>query len=886
MNKKIILSSALATILITGCGTVNNDGVNGFTEDNLTTNISSDISIGEDLQSIDKRSFIVERGPVIGAVVMDNLGNQAKYNPDTYKYVFKKNPQYPITAKGGYIDINRNGKIEIGEVKLTKELKTNEGNTINIATSLLSNKKVNMNDIFAEVLNIDLASLKDKSTIEDPTIAAISDNIYPYLIDNNKNIEDLTKDDIYLLRFAINERLNGSENSFTLGYKEAREKDEFVIFENAALNSVNIHRLDNSDFINVKKDIEDTTLAKDNTIVDIKNDYSSLIAPDISNSNLDFYENINKDIITYKTIRKLQYDFNGENRDINKDYLSTKDIFINKYKIYNLSSNTIDFTNELIKRYKDILLNQSYDKDTTLKYLDLDIAKYKESNSLIPFDIVFLDSFENEINLIINAVYDYKETLSGVYSSKAIEIANNTRKDYNFDLKPTKKQYIDISRKAILEQFLLQNTQLTDNFKKQAEYIVALLSFMDLSQESNSMYNNVRDKINTTEQDFFYGIVSGDYSSSYESNATEERLISDLSYMKALKNKLIEAVDNTQNNVLSLDTEIKFDIATIDMNAKACSSKDLNGTLTNGYCYVDKTPETCLETTISLDINNTDTNETKKLYYSVYDNKSNDFSIYDCDSIVGPKEMSKNICDSIGGDLNTISNKCLLNSLPEDFCSDTAKQTDILYDKEGKPKSLYCSSVGLHKDNLTPISESSCNSINGLYLAEANVCSLENLPNGECSLGDNYFFRDNKSFDCFSIRESSKIAKDSINETDCSLLGGNIYHKPNNDLCLWKDSLPTNVCNVDSNLTYFINSSKDSIYSCDKADTERNLITTMDSDICSNSSDLVNGSMDSNGVCEYESKSPDICNNYEAYTIINKKPQEDTVILCSQIKEK
>lgn len=81
----------------------------------------------------------VERGPVFNAVVKDASGLNAKNIKGTNKYVFfTKNIKYPITASGGEIDANYDGKIDENDYPLTVELKSDKGLNITPLTTYLA----------------------------------------------------------------------------------------------------------------------------------------------------------------------------------------------------------------------------------------------------------------------------------------------------------------------------------------------------------------------------------------------------------------------------------------------------------------------------------------------------------------------------------------------------------------------------------------------------------------------------------------------------------------------------------------------------------------------------------------------------------------------------
>ncbi len=115
--KKIIPSAIVATLLLlSGCS------------DSDTSNETSS-----------SKTFSVERGPILGAVVLDADGQQATQDDNaTALYTFAESPTYPVTVYGGYIDVNANGVIDAGEVANTVTLKADSGEILTLLKSFLS----------------------------------------------------------------------------------------------------------------------------------------------------------------------------------------------------------------------------------------------------------------------------------------------------------------------------------------------------------------------------------------------------------------------------------------------------------------------------------------------------------------------------------------------------------------------------------------------------------------------------------------------------------------------------------------------------------------------------------------------------------------------------
>lgn len=157
--KRILPSAVLASLLLlSGCG----------------SDSSSSVATSSTVK--------VERGPILGAVVIDDNGQEAtQVNDTTASYTFETPPVYPITAYGGYIDVNRNGIIDEGEVKNTIILKAESGEVLTLLTSILTTSSDDTDSFFLDDLGLNSA-LTPTEAID---VAALSDVVYQYLIDNN-----------------------------------------------------------------------------------------------------------------------------------------------------------------------------------------------------------------------------------------------------------------------------------------------------------------------------------------------------------------------------------------------------------------------------------------------------------------------------------------------------------------------------------------------------------------------------------------------------------------------------------------------------------------------------------------------------------------------------
>ena len=180
-KKTIITSAAVAALLFTGCNS---------SEESTTSATSTDIT--------------VERGPVLGALVLDDSGQRGvAMGNGTYR--FSEKVQYPVTVDGGYIDTNRNNDIDAGEVRLTFELKISEGTAATLVSTVANNSQVRT--MLKEQYGLDDERINSATPDTDREIAAISDELYSYCIENGLEPLKLEAVDMEQIEQRIRERL-------------------------------------------------------------------------------------------------------------------------------------------------------------------------------------------------------------------------------------------------------------------------------------------------------------------------------------------------------------------------------------------------------------------------------------------------------------------------------------------------------------------------------------------------------------------------------------------------------------------------------------------------------------------------------------------------------
>ena len=158
------ISTIAAALLFSGCG----EGGSSATPADAPQTASSKV-------------VTVERGPLLDANVTDAEGNVAIELGDG-KYAFENDPVYPIYANGGYIDVNRDGTIDPGEVKNELTLKTQEGSVVTIATTLAADAEKQA--LLEEQYNLTKEQINTQTPGESEDIEAFSNTIYQYVIEN------------------------------------------------------------------------------------------------------------------------------------------------------------------------------------------------------------------------------------------------------------------------------------------------------------------------------------------------------------------------------------------------------------------------------------------------------------------------------------------------------------------------------------------------------------------------------------------------------------------------------------------------------------------------------------------------------------------------------
>ncbi len=209
MLKGTLFISTVSALLLVGCG-------------------SSDSTVTDTLTS-SGTEITVERGPVYGALVRDANGQEAPFIGNG-KYMFTSQPSYPIEADGGYIDVNRNGRIDAGEVKLQYKLQAKQGSVITLATTIASNAEIRT--MIQEQFELSDDAIDNNTPGTNRVIAALSDEVYAYCVDNNLTPLNLSETQANQMRERIRNRINTyQESTQTVAALEEELMDELEVEE-------------------------------------------------------------------------------------------------------------------------------------------------------------------------------------------------------------------------------------------------------------------------------------------------------------------------------------------------------------------------------------------------------------------------------------------------------------------------------------------------------------------------------------------------------------------------------------------------------------------------------------------------------------------------------
>ena len=277
---KKTLSLAVVTALslgLVGCGSSDSDS-------SAVDSVSKDIT--------------VERGAVYGATVKDASGSMALQKSNQNVYTFENKPVYPVTVKGGWIDVDNDGKMTSSDIELNIEMKS-YSNVVTPISTYIADSDVTKRE---EKLQTLLALVNDGSgediTAEDllkvaskaPQKVQMAINaVYSEMIDSASTSFDTTE---------IISRMNDLKNINVDGLNEkemAKKYEEYLVnfsdistklsYNKLTQNDLNKYNIPVIDIDSLKKDSKSILILNDFPLVS----YESLSSLSSSYDGMNFY---------------------------------------------------------------------------------------------------------------------------------------------------------------------------------------------------------------------------------------------------------------------------------------------------------------------------------------------------------------------------------------------------------------------------------------------------------------------------------------------------------------------------------------------------------------------------------------------------------------------
>lgn len=192
----------------------------------------------------------VERGPILYASVSDANGMTAQPVGNGI-YRFSGTVTYPIKTMGGYIDVNRSGTIDIGDIRAGElSLGVASGITLSVASTLAQDAAIK-----ARLLTLGFTEyqLLNNTPTQDKMIAALSDELYQFSVTNAiTNLASITSAQLETLISGIQGRMTAY-----LGTAETAAQLEATL---ATALAANIDILDNSEVAVLNSTTDNPTL--------------------------------------------------------------------------------------------------------------------------------------------------------------------------------------------------------------------------------------------------------------------------------------------------------------------------------------------------------------------------------------------------------------------------------------------------------------------------------------------------------------------------------------------------------------------------------------------------------------------------------------------------
>ncbi len=239
------ISTVAAALLFSGCG-----------EGGSSTTPSDAVSTAA-------KVITVERGPLLDANVTDAKGRVAVEIGEG-RYAFEDEPQYPVTARGGYIDVNRDGEINAGEVKNELELRTESGDVVTLATTLASDEV--KKEILQEQFELTQEQIQTQTPSESTDIEAFSNVVYEYAINHDyKDLSEIPADELETL---VNDYKAQRDEYKTDGHTVAEH-------EQAVVNTLSVVTLDDAEAQQAQQEQEERLQKAQETHKELFNNFSA-----------------------------------------------------------------------------------------------------------------------------------------------------------------------------------------------------------------------------------------------------------------------------------------------------------------------------------------------------------------------------------------------------------------------------------------------------------------------------------------------------------------------------------------------------------------------------------------------------------------------------------
>ena len=220
MVKSSYIMSGLAALalLVAGCGS----------------------SSSSDTTAISGYDVTVERGPILHSVVIDANG-QKSFELGNGKYRFAQPPVYPVTAMGGFIDIDRDGIVSAGDINNSLILRGHNGNATTIVSTVALTDEIRI--WLKGEFGLTDEQIDNDTPSTNKTIAAISDTVFAYCIEKNITVPNtITYDQIQTLTTEIQNRINEyMSNNISIS-----------AMENQLIDELNISRISSDEALNIQ----------------------------------------------------------------------------------------------------------------------------------------------------------------------------------------------------------------------------------------------------------------------------------------------------------------------------------------------------------------------------------------------------------------------------------------------------------------------------------------------------------------------------------------------------------------------------------------------------------------------------------------------------------